>query len=62
METDNCAGEIVLYTMRGIASINEIVNLEQCGTLVLITPNEHAIGIVAEDGSINHDGEVGRFG
>lgn len=62
METDNCTGEIVLHTMRGIAGINEIADLEQCGTLVLITPDEHAIRIVAEDSSINHDGEVGHFG
>jgi len=48
--------------MRGITSINEIADLEQCRTLVLITPDEHAIGIIAEDGSINHDGEAGRLG
>jgi hypothetical protein len=62
MESNDSSGEIPFDTVRSPAGVNEVSDLEHTRTSVLITTNEHAIGVVAELEAINQFWKAVDFG
>jgi hypothetical protein len=62
VETDDSSGEVPLDTVRSPARVDKVSDLEHTRTSVLITANEHAVGVVAEDKAIDQLGEAVDLG
>jgi hypothetical protein len=62
VETDDSSGEVPFHTVRSPARVNEVSDLEHTRTSVLITANEHAVGVVAENKAIDQLGEAVDLG
>jgi hypothetical protein len=57
--SDKRSGEIVLHTMRSIASIDIISSQNKPWTRMLVPSYEHSVGIIAKCPSIKHHGREG---
>jgi len=62
VETNDGSGEVPFNTVRSPTRVDEISNLEHTRTSVLVTANEHTVGVVAEDKAIDQLGETVDLG
>jgi hypothetical protein len=58
VETDDSSGKVPFHTVRSPARVDKVSDLEHTRTSVLITANEHAVGVVAEYKAIDQLGEA----